>query len=90
MEKVKVEKPSKEQLDELGVTDWGIWESEVKKFNWKYDEEEMFYVIDGKVKVTLDGGKEVNFGRGDLVTFAKGVKCVWDVIEPIRKYYKFG
>jgi len=37
---------------------------------------------------TPDG--EVEFGKGDLVTFPEGLKCTWNVIEKIRKVYKFG
>ena len=26
---------------------------------------------------------------GDLVTFQKGMHCVWDISAPIRKHYRF-
>ena len=90
MGKVKVEKPTKEGLEKLGVDKWSKWECDVKKFDWEYDENETFYVLEGKVKVKTDGGEEVEFEKGDLVTFPKGVKCTWDVKERIRKVYKFG
>lgn len=90
MARVKVEKPSKEKLEGLGVDNWGVWECEVKKFDWKYDDKEMFYVLEGRVKVVTDDGEAVEFGEGDLVTFPKGVKCTWDVKEKIRKRYRFG
>jgi len=44
----------------------------------------------GKVKVNTADGEEVEFGKGDLVTFPQGVKCTWDVKEKIRKVYKLG
>ncbi len=90
MGKVKVEKPTKEQLGKLGVDKWSTWECDVKKFDWQYDESEVFYVLEGKVKVTTTEGEEVEFGKGDLVSFPKGVKCTWDVKERIRKVYNFG
>ena len=90
MGKVKVEKPSKEKLEQLGVDEWGEWSSDVKKFDWEYDDNETFYVLEGKVKVRTSEGEEVEFGKGDLVTFPKGVKCTWDVKEKIRKMYRFG
>ena len=34
--------------------------------------------------------KEVEFGKGDLVKFPKGVKCTWVVLEKIKKLYRFG
>ncbi|MCL1881550.1 MAG: cupin domain-containing protein [Oscillospiraceae bacterium] len=45
-------------------------------------------LIKGKVKVTYDGG-EVEFGAGDMVTFEKGLSCVWQVTEAVEKHYKF-
>lgn len=90
MAKVKVRKPTKEDLKELGVDRWPTWESEARKFDWYYDDDETFYVHEGRVKVTTADGEEVEFGKGDLVTFPKGVKCTWDVKERIRKVYNFG
>ncbi len=90
MGKVNVGKPTKEELQKLNVSGWPIWESEVKKFDWEYDDNETFYVLEGKVRVTTSDGEEVEFGKGDLVTFPRGVKCTWDVKEKIRKHYRFG
>ncbi|HAG51262.1 MAG TPA: cupin, partial [Deltaproteobacteria bacterium] len=33
--------------------------------------------------------EEVEIKKGDLVTFPKGLKCKWNVIERIRKAYIF-
>ncbi|MFC1624702.1 cupin domain-containing protein [Candidatus Omnitrophota bacterium] len=90
MGKVKLEKPTDERLKELGVDKWSTWECDVKRFDWEYDEGETFYVLEGNVKVTTDDGEEVEFGKGDLVTFPRGVKCTWDVKKRIRKLYRFG
>jgi len=90
MGKVKVEKAGKDKLERLGVSNWSTWECDVKKFDWQYDDNETFYVLEGKVKVKTDEGEEVEFAKGDLVTFPRGVKCTWDVKEKIRKVYKFG
>jgi uncharacterized cupin superfamily protein len=90
MGRVKVKKPTKEELEKLGVDSWSTWGSDVKKFDWEYDNNETFYVLEGKVKVVTDDGEEVRFGKGDLVTFPKGVRCTWDVREKIKKRYRFG
>ena len=90
MGKVKIEKPTKEALEKLGINNWNTWECDVKKFDWQYDENEIFYVLEGKVKVVTDEGEEVEFAKGDLVKFPKGVKCTWDVKEKIKKLYNFG
>ena len=90
MGKIKVEKPTKEKLQQLDIDKWSVWECDVKKFDWEYDDNEIFYVLEGKVKVVTTEGEKVEFEKGDLVTFPKGVKCTWDVKEKIRKHYNFG
>jgi uncharacterized cupin superfamily protein len=36
------------------------------------------------------GGEPVRFGAGDLVVFAAGLSCTWEVHAPVRKHYRFG
>jgi uncharacterized cupin superfamily protein len=47
-------------------------------------------LLEGDVTVTPDGGAPVRFGAGDLVTFAAGLSCSWDVHVAVRKHYRFG
>jgi len=89
MSEISIERPTPEQLESLGVKTWGPWDSEPKVFEWEYHDREMFYVLQGKVKITTPSG-EVEINKGDLVTCPKGLKCNWNVIETIHKVYKFG
>ncbi|HUI06769.1 MAG TPA: cupin domain-containing protein [Verrucomicrobiae bacterium] len=82
--------PNKDQLDQLKISAWPIWEKEVSEFPWHYDETETCYVLEGDVIVTPQGGNPVRFGTGDLVTFPQGMSCTWKVLKPVRKHYKFG
>lgn len=88
MSKIKIEKPSKEKLDSLGIDKWSPWECEPSTFDWEYDSDETAYVFEGKVKVKTPE-EEVEINAGDLVTFPEGLKCTWNVIEKIRKVYTF-
>ena len=90
MEKIKVEKPTEEKLNELGVSSWSIWTKEVSRFDWHYDDKEVCYLLEGEVIVRTKDGEEVKFGTGDLVTFPKGLSCNWEVLKPVKKHYKFG
>jgi hypothetical protein len=90
MSVIKIEKPSSEKLEELNVNSWPIWEKEVSKFDWYYDTDETCYLLKGKVTVTTQDGQSVNFGAGDLVVFPKGLGCIWDIQEPVKKHYKLG
>ena len=87
--KIEVRKPTDEELDRLGVKNWPIWESPVRTFPWEYSSTEICYILEGKVIVETDEGEKVSFGKGDLVKFPAGLKCIWNVLEPVRKHYNF-
>jgi uncharacterized protein len=88
---IRVEKnPSSEKLAEIGVLNWPVWEKEISKFPWHYDEREMCYILEGKVSVTPENGSPVEIEKGDLVTFPAGMSCFWEIKENIRKHYNFG
>ena len=87
---IHIEKPSEERLDELQGRTWPVWTKEPSEFPWEYDETETCYLLDGEVVVTPENGSSVNFGKGDLVIFTRGLKCSWKIIRTVRKHYKFG
>ena len=90
MSEIKIgHNPSKEQLDELGVTGWPIWTKEASQFPWSYDASETCYFLEGDVTVTPNGGEPVTMGKGDLVTFPKGMSCIWEIRNDVRKHYNF-
>ncbi len=86
--KIKVEKLPKEQIIEQGIDNWPIWSKEVSTFDWYYDETEKCYFIEGKVIVLTDEG-EFEINKGDFATFPVGLKCIWKILEPVRKHYRF-
>lgn len=85
---IKVERLSKGELEQRGVSSWPVWEKGVSKFDWHYDNIEECYILEGKVAVETISGN-VTFGKGDFVTFPNGLDCVWNVLEPVRKHYNF-
>ncbi len=70
------------------IDSWPIWEKEVSRFDWYYDSTEHCYILKGKVIVETNNGN-IEINAGDYVTFPKGLKCIWDIKEDIRKHYKF-
>jgi uncharacterized cupin superfamily protein len=86
---IKIERLDSKELERRGVFSWPIWEKEVSRFDWHYDSMEQCYFLRGKVTVRPKGGKDVHFGKGDFVTFPKGMDCVWDIKESVRKHYNF-
>ncbi|MHA1265644.1 MAG: cupin domain-containing protein [Candidatus Helarchaeota archaeon] len=87
MSEIKKRKPTQEEIEKM-LKDWSPWECDVSTFDWEYFSTETAYVIEGEVTVKTDSG-EATIKAGDLVTFPKGLKCVWDVKKPIRKVYTF-
>ena len=86
---ITVEKKGNAELDRLGVFSWPIWQKEASRFDWHYDDVEECYFLDGRVTVETPDGKSVSFGKGDFVTFPKGLSCVWDIKEAVKKHYNF-
>ena len=81
-----VKKPTEqEQADMLKLP---TWECDASTFDWKYDQEETCLLIEGEVEVTHSGGS-AKFSAGDMVTFPKGLSCVWKVSKPVKKHYIF-
>ena len=86
---IKVTRPTQEQLNQMNVFQWPIWEKEVSRFPWSYDSIEECYILEGDVAVKTSEGTSVTFGKGDFVTFPKGLSCTWDIKKPVRKHYRF-
>ncbi|MCL2618440.1 MAG: cupin domain-containing protein [Defluviitaleaceae bacterium] len=81
-----VRKPSEaERAAMLKEPTWGCG---VSTFDWHYDSEETCLLTAGRVTVTHSGGR-ADFGQGDMVTFPRGLSCVWTVHEAVQKHYYF-
>ena len=73
---------------ELGISDWNVWECEVRQFRLYFDQElERSYILEGEIVVTPDGGEPVTLVPGDYITFPKCLKSVWSVTKQLRKHY---
>ena len=77
----------KNTVKELGIKNWPIWTCEASFFDWTYDNEETFLLLEGEVTVTPKGGEPVKFCAGDLGIFPAVMDCRWDVHHAVRKHY---
>jgi uncharacterized cupin superfamily protein len=80
--------PDTSRLEALGVSKWPTWSKEVSVFPWVFHEQEIAYILEGECVITPEGGTPVTFGKGDLVTFPAGIKCNWEVKQPLHKHYQ--
>jgi uncharacterized cupin superfamily protein len=79
--------PSLSKLNVMGVFDWAILDKDTGTFNWKYDRKETCYILEGSFSVTPQAGKTQHFKKGDLISFSKGLECIWIVTKPVKKHY---
>ena len=80
--------PSPIKLDTMHVDSWPIWTKEVSTFDWTYDTKELCYLLEGEAIVTpRDGGEPVTIKARDLVNFAAGLSCTWQITKPVKKHY---
>lgn len=65
----------------------GFWrrDQQNRRFERPYDE--IAYIIDGEVELTLDDGLVVHAGPGDVLVTPKGSKGFWRNLTPVTKFW---
>jgi uncharacterized cupin superfamily protein len=84
-----VQQLSSQEIEEKGIMNWPIWTKDVSVFDWHYDATEECLLMQGLVEVTTKKGVKVTIKAGDFVIFPQGLTCIWKVIEPVKKHYRF-
>lgn len=64
----------------------GVWECTPGLFDWTHTDETCT-VLQGKVTITLEGGKTIELAKGDVAFFPEGTKTRWHVHETVRKSF---
>jgi uncharacterized cupin superfamily protein len=65
----------------------GDWCSTIGKWRVTYSEHEFCHLLEGKVILTSDAGREWRFGPGDAWVIPAGFSGTWETIAPARKHY---
>jgi len=65
----------------------GIWQCIPGPSYWVQEENEVIYVLAGRMTVTPDGGGPTEVNAGDIAVFPVGWKGTWDIHETVRKVY---
>ena len=65
----------------------GVWASGVGSWRVAYDEIELCVLLEGRVRLSEDGGTAREFGPGEAFVIPRGFVGVWETIEPCRKIY---
>jgi len=83
---ITVKKPTEAEVAQMKRQP--TWGCGVSEFDWHYDSEEIFLLLEGEVTVEYAGGI-AKIEPGDLATCPAGLSCVWKVTKPVRKHYVF-
>jgi uncharacterized cupin superfamily protein len=85
---IKIKRITDFEFKKMGINNWPVWEKEASVFDWKYDDSEQFYLLEGKVKIKTRN-KEYEVLPGDFVICPKGLRCNWEIKEYVKKHYHF-
>lgn len=85
---IKIKTLSAEDVDYLKIKNWPFWRKEISEFDWYYDSDEEFYLVEGEINITIDG-TTYNVKPGDYVIMRKGLTAHWQVIKPVLKHYNY-
>ncbi len=86
--RIEIEHFDEEELQEMGVFEWPVWEKDESKFEWYYENTEHCYILEGKFSVVTEF-ETIEIQAGDFVSFPAGLECVWDIDIAVRKHYSF-
>ncbi|OAN39321.1 cupin domain-containing protein [Mycolicibacterium iranicum] len=70
-----------------GAKSAGIWQVTPGPSYWKQEENEVIYVLSGRMTVTPDGGEPLDVNAGDIAVFPLGWSGTWVIHETLRKVY---
>jgi len=65
----------------------GIWSSTPGKWRVSYTEHEFCHLLEGRVRLTADGGAAREYRAGEAFVVPAGFAGTWETLEPTRKYY---
>jgi uncharacterized protein len=88
MNKLEILKLEEAEIARRGIQNWPVWKKEVSCFLHTYEEDEHCLFIEGEVIIESEGDK-MTLHAGDYVIFRNGLKCIWDIRKPVKKYYHF-
>lgn len=65
----------------------GLWERDLQRRPFVRTHHEVALIVEGEVEVTLDDGRVLRAGPGDVLVTPKGSKGYWKSLSPVRKFW---
>ena len=67
--------------------DVSLWRSEPATYDYFFEGDEAFHVVEGAATVELfETGETIELRPGDVAYFRAGTKSVWTITEPFKKF----
>jgi uncharacterized cupin superfamily protein len=67
--------------------DVSLWRSEPATYDYLFESDEAFHVVEGAATVDLpDTGETIELRVGDVAYFSAGTRSVWTITEPFKKF----
>ena len=64
-----------------------LWRSDPAKYDYLFDGDEAFHVLEGAATVDLpDTDERVELRAGDVAYFSAGTRSVWTITQPFKKF----
>ncbi|WP_321867124.1 cupin domain-containing protein [Paraburkholderia tropica] len=77
----------RQSVDGAEVTNTGIFECTAGSYRRIVMEPEVMHILQGHGRFTPDGEAPVEFSPGDTLFFAANTQGLWEMPEPMRKFY---
>lgn len=78
------------KLEVMGVEDWQYETIPTGTTTQEHLHTEVFYILSGEVRLSVEGGEPLLLGEDDLVTIMAGQSCRWEVLEELSRHFQVG
>jgi uncharacterized cupin superfamily protein len=51
--------------------------------------DETIYVVEGAMRIEVDGGEAIELAEGDSASFNKGTKVAWTIHRPVTEFFVY-
>ena len=76
--------PTGDSADKLDVS---LWRSDPATYDYLFEGDEAFHVVEGAATVELpDTGETIELRAGDVAYFAAGTRSIWTITQPFKKF----
>ena len=65
----------------------GLWEATPGTWRFRFEHQEFFHLLSGRLRLTPEGGEAMLLGPGEAMAIEPGFAGTWQVLETMRKLY---